>query len=151
MWAGILAYNGICGVDRSEDWSSHALEHELSALYDVPHGAGLAVVIPAWMKYMTEENLDRFVLFALEVWRIAWKDKRQAAVCDIEALENFFKEIGLPVTFKELGAKEEDIGYIIEKLRENSGGGIGSFKRLDMEGAGKHQLIQGIKGQDEKG
>lgn len=62
MWSGTLAHNGICGVGRVEDWSSHALEHELSALYDVPHGAGLAVIIPSWMRYVVDENIDRFVM-----------------------------------------------------------------------------------------
>jgi len=70
MWAGTIAHNGLLGTGRIEDWASHNIEHEISAIYDVAHGAGLAVVFPAWMKYVYKNNLDRFVQFAVRVWNV---------------------------------------------------------------------------------
>ncbi len=65
MWAGTIAHNDLLGTGREEDWASHAIEHELSGIYDVAHGAGLAVVVPAWMEYVYQENINRFVQFAV--------------------------------------------------------------------------------------
>ena len=136
MWSGTLAHNGICGVGRVEDWSSHALEHELSALYDVPHGAGLAVIIPSWMRYVVDANIDRFEMFAINVMGIRdQEDKKTTALKGIDKLESYFKEIGLPVTFDELGGRKGDIGILVDKLNINSGGSIGNFKKLDMDDA----------------
>jgi len=68
MWAGMVAHNNLCGVGRDQDWSSHGIEHELSSLYDVAHGAGLAVIMPAWMKYVMKHDVTRFAQFAVRVW-----------------------------------------------------------------------------------
>ena len=68
MWAGMVAHNNIIGVGREQDWASHGIEHELSALYDVPHGAGLAVIFPAWMSYVMKHNIQKFAQFAVRVW-----------------------------------------------------------------------------------
>lgn len=138
MWAGTIAHNGTCGVGRTEDWASHGLEHELSALYDVAHGAGLAVIFPAWMKYVHEENIDRFVQFATRVWDIPdTGNKKEVALAGIEALETFFSSIDLPISFAQLGAKKEDIDKLVEKLAINTGGSLGSFKKLTMDDARK--------------
>lgn len=138
MWSGTLAHNGICGVGRVEDWSSHALEHELSALYDVPHGAGLAVIIPSWMRYVVDENIDRFVMFATNVWGIYdVGNRRDIALKGIDKLEEYFIKIGLPVTFNELGARSEDIDYLVKQLDINQEGKIGNFKELNMSDAKK--------------
>ena len=137
-WAGTVAHDGTCGVGREEDWATHLLEHELSALYDVAHGAGLAVMFPAWMKYVHESNIDKFVQFATRVWGIKeTDDKKEMALQAIESLENFFVSIGLPVTFEDLGAKKEDIGKLVEVLTINTGGSLGSFKKLNMDDARK--------------
>ncbi|MDR0231170.1 MAG: iron-containing alcohol dehydrogenase, partial [Dysgonamonadaceae bacterium] len=123
MWAGTMAHSGICGVGREEDWSSHNLEHELSALYDVAHGAGLAVMFPAWMEYVYTSGVDRFVQFATRVWSIPETgDKKEIALKGIQATKDFFASIGLPVNFEQLNAKKEDIDKLVDTLRINTGG-----------------------------
>lgn len=137
-WAGTVAHNDSCGVGRIGDWSSHGLEHELSALYDVAHGAGLAVMFPAWMKYVYQENLDLFVQFATRVWGVKdTGDKKAVALAGIDAMEKFFTSIGLPVNFEQLGAKAEDIDFLVKTLHINKGDSFGSFKKLSMEDARK--------------
>ena len=137
-WAGTIAHNGSCGVGRTGDWSSHTLEHELSALYDVAHGAGLAVIFPAWMKFVYETDLDLFVQFATRVWGVEDSgDKKAVALKGIEALEKFFSSIGLPINFEQLGAKKEDIDKMVETLHLNVGDSFGSFKNLTMDDARK--------------
>ncbi len=136
MWAGTLAHNGICGTGREEDWSSHALEHELSALYDVAHGAGLAVMFPAWMQYVYESGIDRFVRFAIQVWNIPdTGDRKEMALKGIHALKSFFSSIGLPVHFDQLGARKEDIDRLVATLKINRGESFGAFRVLDMNDA----------------
>ena len=136
MWAGTMAHNGICGVGREEDWASHALEHELSAFYDVAHGAGLAVMFPAWMLYVYPSGIDRFVQFAVRVWGIEFNgNKKETALKGIKALKDFFSSLGLPVNFSQLGAKADDIDQLIHTLKINTGGQFGAFRKLDMNDA----------------
>lgn len=117
MWAGMLAHNNVCGVGRVQDWASHHLEHELSALYDVTHGAGLAVIAPLWMRHVVEKNPHKFITFATRVWNIEkTDDDLQTALLGIEAFEKFLKSIGMPSTFEEIGAKAEDIEKLCDKL-----------------------------------
>jgi len=136
MWAGTMAHNGVCGVGREEDWASHGLEHELSALYGVAHGAGLAVIFPAWMQFVYTSGLDRFVQFAARVWGIEFTgDKKETATKGISALKEFFVSLGLPVNFNQLGAKASDIDRLIDTLKINTGGKLGAFRVLDMTDA----------------
>lgn len=118
MWAGMLAHNNVCGVGRTQDWASHHIEHELSALYDVTHGAGLAVIAPLWMRYVCKSNPHKLVLFATRVWDIPLNEDNpeETAWKGIEAFETFLKKIGMPSTFAEIGAKEEDIEWMTDKL-----------------------------------
>ena len=117
MWAGMLAHNNVCGVGRVQDWASHHIEHELSAMYDVTHGAGLAVITPAWMRYVLKINPHKLVQFAIRVWDIEPQETEEAtALKGIEAFEAFLKKIGMPLTFEEIGAKAEDIDRMTEKL-----------------------------------
>ncbi|XMB71726.1 iron-containing alcohol dehydrogenase [Mycoplasmatota bacterium WC30] len=136
-WAGTIAHNGSLGVGRAEDWSTHVLEHELSALYDVTHGAGLAVMFPAYMRYTVNEDVQRYRRLAVRVFGIKDKPKKplKIALAGIDALEAFFKEIGMPTNFEEIGAKKEDISKLIDKLRINQGEKFGSFKELSLEDA----------------
>ncbi|MCK4552154.1 MAG: iron-containing alcohol dehydrogenase [Tenericutes bacterium] len=138
-WAGTIAHNGSLAVGRAEDWSSHRLEHELSALYDVTHGAGLAVIFPAYMRYTVNEDVQRYRRLAVRVFGIKDKPKKplKIALAGIAALENFFKKIGMPTTFEEAGAKKEDIPKLLEKLKINAGEQFGSFKELNLEDARK--------------
>jgi len=137
MWAGNLAHNGICGTGREEDWASHGLEHEISALYDeIPHGAGLAVIFPAWMQYVYTSGLDRFVQFAVRVWGIEFTgDKKETALKGIKALKDFFSSLDLPVNLGQLGVAKSDIDKLISTLKINTGGQFGMFYKLDMNDA----------------
>lgn len=121
MWAGMLAHNNVCGAGREQDWASHHMEHELSALYDVTHGAGLAVITPLWMRYVLDKNPDKLVSFAVRVWNIDLnaENPKETALKGIEAFERFLKRIGMPSSFEEIGAKREDIARMTEKLLGN--------------------------------
>lgn len=126
MWAGMLAHNNICGVGRVQDWASHHIEHELSALYDVTHGAGLAVIAPRWMRYVMHTNPHKLVDFATRVWDVPLNttDPEATARRGIEKFEAFLQQIGMPSTFGEIGARREDIGLMTDKLfgaRETEG------------------------------
>jgi alcohol dehydrogenase YqhD (iron-dependent ADH family) len=118
MWAGMVAHNDICGVGRETDWSSHQMEHELSAFYDVAHGAGLAVMFPAWMKYVMHHDVMRFAQFAIRVWgcEMDFQQPENTAREGIEKFEQFLISIGMPVRFEELDAKEKDIPTLVKTL-----------------------------------
>ena len=130
MWAGTLAHNDICGAGRIQDWASHGIEHELSALYDCAHGAGLAVVMPAWMTYVYKTDPARFARFARNVFGVGHGvPDADAALAGIAAFRKWLKFLGLPLTFAELGAKEEDIPLLVKTLNL-SGNTLGGFQPL---------------------
>ena len=131
MWAGMLAHNDICGVGRDQDWSTHDMEHELSALYDVAHGAGLAVMFPAWMKYVLHHDVLRFAQFAVRVWgcEMDFQCPENTAKQGILKYEQFLSSIGMPIRFSELGAKEEDIDLMVKTLGLGSRT-LGNFVKL---------------------
>ena len=137
MWAGMLAHNDCCGVGREQDWASHDLEHELSALYDCAHGAGLAVVFPAWMEYTMHHDVMRFAQLANRVWGCSmdFQQPENTAKAGISALRKFLKSIGMPQTLAELGGKEEDIPYLAHTASYGNGNGgtLGSFVVLQEE------------------
>ena len=134
MWAGMVAHNDTCGVGRDSDWSSHQMEHELSGLYDVAHGAGLAVMFPAWMKYVMNHDVMRFAQFAVRVWgcEMDFQNPEKTALQGIERYEQFVSSIGMPIRFSQLGAKPEDIHTLVKTmgLGENT---LGSFVKLTEE------------------
>lgn len=136
MWAGMVAHNDTCGVGRDSDWSSHQLEHELSGLYDVAHGAGLAVMFPAWMKYVMHHDIMRFAQFATRVWgcEMNFQSPEITALKGIERYEQFVSSLGMPIRFAELGAKAGDIPVLIEKLGLGERT-LGSFVKLTEEDA----------------
>ncbi len=133
MWAGTLAHNNTCGVGRVGDWASHQIEHELSGLYDVAHGAGLAVVLPAWMRYTLPHDPNRFAQLASRVWGVSLTRPERTALMGIERFEAFLTGIGMPVTLKELGAKPEDIPFLAKKTKRGPDGKTGNFVKLDTE------------------
>ncbi len=118
MWSGMVAHNNIVGVGREQDWNSHRIEHELSALYDVAHGAGLAVIMPAWMRYVIPHNVSRFAQFAVRVWGcdMNFEHPEMTAAEGVSRFRTFLTSIGMPATLAELGAKEEDIPRMVEHL-----------------------------------
>ena len=138
MWAGMVAHNNIVGVGRSQDWTSHQIEHELSALYDCAHGAGLAVTMPAVFTYNLKHDVMRFAQIAVRVWgcQMDFANPERTAEEGIEALRSFLISIGMPKNFEELGAKEEDIeklAYTCCYGRGNEGGKIGGFVTLEQK------------------
>lgn len=137
MWAGMVAHNNCCGVGRDQDWASHNIEHELSALYDCAHGAGLAVVFPAWMEYNLNHDVMRFAQVANRVWGCAmdFQHPELTAKAGIAAFRNFLKSIGMPQTMAEVGGKEEDIPYLAHTAAYGNGNGgtVGGFVALKEE------------------
>lgn len=134
MWAGTIAHNGICGVGCEEDWASHFMEHEVSALYDVTHGAGLAVIFPAWMTYMADHNVRKVAQFANRVWDVpASEDKKAMALEGVARMKAFLHEIGMPTTFRELGIENPDISALVCRLHENKGEFVGNYVKLDRQ------------------
>ena len=134
MWAGMIAHNGTCGVGCEEDWASHFLEHEISAIYGVTHGAGLSVIFPAWMTWMVEHNVGKIAQYAVRVWGVPEsEDKKAVALEGIGKLKNFFTSLGLPVTFKELGIENPDIDRLADSLHRNKGELVGNYVKLTKQ------------------
>ncbi|MDD2534100.1 MAG: iron-containing alcohol dehydrogenase [Eubacteriales bacterium] len=135
MWAGMVAHNDIVGTDREQDWSSHDIEHELSALYDVAHGAGLAVVFPAFMRFTLQHDVMRFAQLAVRVWNceMDYEHPERTAAEGIARLTAFYHSIGLPTTFEALGARVEDIPVMAQKLNLTNGRKLGSFNPLTTQ------------------
>lgn len=134
MWSGTLAHNGICGTGRVEDWTSHGLEHELSALYGVTHGAGLAVVFPAWLTYMANEKPAKIAQFAHRVFGVKeTADEKADALEGVARLRRFFSSLGLPSNFKELGIENPDVDTLVEKFHQNKGEAPGGYLPLTRE------------------
>lgn len=156
MWAGMLAHNGIAGIGRNArpntragGWESHGLEHELSA-HDarIAHGAGLAVIFPAWMRHVWREHPERFLSFGRDVFGIEPVDAEadgvdvtaEEAVADavtatIDELQAFFVSLGMPRTLGELGVTAEMVPALLTTLEQNKGAEFGEFKRLTMDDA----------------
>ncbi|MBQ9956766.1 MAG: iron-containing alcohol dehydrogenase [Ruminococcus sp.] len=134
MWAGTVAHNDIIGVGRSQDWNSHNIEHELSGLYDCAHGAGLAVIMPAWMEFVCNHNVMRFAQMAVRIWgcQMNFENPEATAREGIARFRNFLRSIGMPVNFTELGAKAEDIPVLVEKLGLGDGK-TGGFVQLSSD------------------
>ena len=137
MWGGMMAHNNSCGVGRSQDWSSHNIEHELSAEYDCAHGAGLAVTMPAVFTYNMNHDVMRFAQIAVRVWgcQMDFAHPERTAKAGIEALRSFLISIGMPKNFEELGAKEEDIEKLAHMAcygSENATGTVYGFVNLSQ-------------------
>ncbi len=136
MWAGTVAHNDIIGVGRSQDWNSHGIEHELSGLYDCAHGAGLAVIMPSWMEFVVDHNVMRFAQMAVRVFGIQmnFENPKDTAIKGIKEFRRFLFNIGMPINFEQLGAKEEDIPVLVEKFGLGDGrtGGFVSLSSADI-------------------
>lgn len=118
LWASSLALNGVARVGKTEDWMGHQIEHALSAFYDIPHGAGLAIVHPAYLKYIYKNKLEKFARFAENIWQIDTDGRtlEDKARIGIEKIITYFKGIGAPTTLKEVGIPVDAIDKIIEKV-----------------------------------
>lgn len=137
MWASTMAHCNICGVDKEQDWASHDLEHELSSLYGCAHGAGLAVIMPVWMKYVMKHNVHRFVRFAVNVFGCQenLENPFETGVEGIQELRKFWKELGMPQTLEELGGSCEDVPILMETLeiKKNTIGGFVKLTEADCK------------------
>ena len=135
MWAGTLAHNNLFGMGRTGDWASHMMEHELSALYDVPHGAGLAVIMPAWMEYVMEHDLKRFGQMGNRVFGAEFDVFHQdrPARRGIERFRFFLKKIGMPSTLEELGISGDRLEEMSDRCTANGQYTLGSFVELTRD------------------
>ena len=126
MWAGVIAHNDICGVGREIDLASHMIQDAVGGLYDSAHGAGLATIAPAWMKYVYKHDIPRFVRYATEVWNVPNDpfDQEAVALEGIQKTKDFFRSLGMPVTLKELGVRKKDMDFLC------SGRCVGHFVEL---------------------
>lgn len=133
MWTGTIAHNGILGIGRSEDWGSHMLAHELSAFYDMTHGATLAIIIPHWMEYVYQTDIQRFVKYAVDVWGIENDifHPEETALKGIQKTKEFFQTLGMPVSFEDAGIDGEKIEEMAENCTKN--GAVGGFVKLKKE------------------
>jgi alcohol dehydrogenase YqhD (iron-dependent ADH family) len=137
MWAGAVAHNNSLNTGRIGDWASHMIEHELSAVNDVAHGAGLAVLVPNWMKYVYKHDPARFVQFAVRVFGVDqdFHDPEKTILRGIAALRAFFTSIGMPATLGEIGIGEEHFQAIAEKVKKFDPvkGTVGNFEPLGVK------------------
>lgn len=133
MWAGTIAHNNLLNTGRVGDWASHQIEHEISGIYDVAHGAGLAVVFPAWMKFVLQHDLNRFVQWSVRVWNVEMDvfNPQAVALAGIQRMENFFHSIGLGTRLVDLGITDDRIDEMADKCTEGNTRPAGNFVRLD--------------------
>ncbi len=130
LLSGTYALNGTLPTGVTTDWASHGIEHEVSAIYDIAHGAGLAIIFPNWMKHVYKERVGKFVQYAVRVWKIdpAGKSDDEIALAGIEATRAYFTRIGAPATLGELGINDEHLERMAEEATQF--GSIGTFKQL---------------------
>ena len=141
MWAGSLSHNDLMECGTEKDFATHKLEHELSALFDATHGAGLAALWPSWARYVMDLHLSRFVQFAVNVMGVTndFSDPRSTALKGIAAIECFFTQIGMPTTIPALigrPATDEEIDTLVSKCSRGGKMNIGAMEILkpaDME------------------
>ncbi len=135
MWASTLAHNNLLSTGRVADFGSHQIEHELSGINDVAHGAGLAVIMPAWMKYVLKRFPVRFVQFAVRVWGVEQRfdDPERTSLEGIARMEAYFKSLGLPIRLGEIGIGENHFDEIVRKTYLGRGGTVGNVIKLDKD------------------
>lgn len=134
MWTGTIAHNGILDTGRGGDWASHGIEHQLSALFDIAHGAGLSIVFPAWMKFVRKTNPFKLVQFGKRIFNISGATDEDIITKTITALELFYKEIGLPTRLSEVSITEEYFAEMAKKAVDSWGGvSIGSYVKLSTQ------------------
>lgn len=133
LWASSLALNGLIGYGKLCDWACHGIEHELSARYDISHGAGLAVIVPNWMEYVLSDNtLEKFYEYGVNVWNIGLrKDKKSVAVEAIRLTRKFFNSLKLPSNLSGLNVKVESPKDVARSIF-SSWGRPGSFKKMTI-------------------
>ncbi len=137
MWAGTIAHNDLLSTGRVGDWASHRIEHEMSAIYDIAHGAGLAIVFPAWMKYVYKHDVARFAQFAHRVWNVDDNlfSPEEMALKGIASLETFLSSIGLPVKLSQANIDDSRLEEMADKCTGSNTYTVGSFVKIRRQDA----------------
>ena len=138
MWAGSLAHNDLTECGTEKDFATHRLEHELSALFGVTHGAGLAALWPSWARYVKDKHLSRFVQFAVNVMGIEndFAHPDETAEKGIRAIEDFYRKIGMPTSIHELLGREvtdDEIEVLVDKCSRGKTITIGAMEVLGAD------------------
>lgn len=130
MWAGTIAHNDILATGKVGDWGSHDMEHEISGIYDIAHGAGLAIVFPAWMQYVYKNDIPRFAQYANRVWNVDINvfNMEETAREGIKRTKAFFQSLGMPVSLEDADIPADRISEMAKKGTEN--GPLGQFVPL---------------------
>lgn len=130
MLSGTIAHGGILGLGREEDWGSHRIGHEITALYGTTHGVTLSIIFPAWMKYVCKENTERFARFAIEVFGVSeeGKSQEQIALEGVDEFEKFLMDIGMPIRLSEANIPTDKFELMAEKCTKD--GHVGGLKKL---------------------
>ncbi|TGA99462.1 iron-containing alcohol dehydrogenase [Sporolactobacillus shoreae] len=133
LYCGTMALNGVVSMGFAGDWASHNIEHAVSAVYDIPHGGGLAILFPNWMKHNLDVNVSRFKQLAVRVFGVdpAGKSDRDTALEGIEALRRFWNSIGAPSRLADYDIDDSKIDLIADRAMAR--GEFGQFKRLNRE------------------
>lgn len=129
--AATLALNGLNGMGRAGDWSSHGIEHSLSVFNDIAHGSGLAIIMPAWMKYVYKQDIPKFAKGATQLFGITEGTDEEKALSGIESLISFYRSIGAPTTLQEVGVKKEDLDTIADNAALSTP--MGSLMKLERD------------------
>lgn len=135
MWAGSLSHNGITGLGQVKDFSVHQLGHELSGMFNIPHGESLSAMWGSWARFVMEHDIPRFAKYAREIWSVQVSDDHIAALSGIQATEDFFCSIGMPVTLGQaVGIQSEaTLRQLAHKCSFGGTRSIGSFRPLAEE------------------
>jgi alcohol dehydrogenase YqhD (iron-dependent ADH family) len=134
MWTSSIALNHLLTFGKGGAWSVHPIEHELSAFYDITHGVGLAILTPAWMRYvLNSQTVKRFAMFARNVWDLERSDDYEAAIAGINLTEQFFIELGLPGTLSEIGIDDSKFELMASEAVRTSGLSTRAYVKLDTE------------------
>ncbi|OEG00255.1 butanol dehydrogenase [Vulcanibacillus modesticaldus] len=133
LLSGTMALNNIIRMGMAGDWATHMIEHEVSAIYDIPHGGGLAIIFPNWMKYVLDEGIEKFKRYAIEVWKVdaTGKTDKEIALEGIEKTREFFNRIGAPSRLKDYNIGDENIELMAEKVVKRRT--VGQYKKLTKE------------------
>ena len=135
MWTSSLAINGLLSLGKGTPWSVHSMEHELSAYFDITHGVGLAILTPAWMRYVLDDSsVDKFAEYAFNVWNIPMSDDRYAMAREaIDRTQQFFtKELKIAAALREVGITEDKLEIMAEKAARTLGSGYKPLQKEDV-------------------
>ncbi|GAB6090072.1 iron-containing alcohol dehydrogenase [Spirochaeta dissipatitropha] len=135
MLTGQIAHNNSLDVGRTGDWASHQIEHEVSGIYDVIHGAGLAVIFPAWMEYVFKHDIQRFVRWSVEVWGVEqdYFNPERTVRAGIAALRRFSESIGMPLRLSDLEVGDDRLEEMASKATAGNSRTLGNFVKLSQE------------------